>query len=486
MEPGEETPSRSFDAEQRPDLGHTIPRPEKIHRKPVPSALAKDRSENGTSQEQAEDRPAEGTTNRGSVSALEEQPPVLPLGSQAIARKPIGPRPQVAKLATPDLQQAGRKPVGGNPAKDSWSPRATLPESSRTSPDEAQPPALPPRPTPSMLPRDDEDDIHVTIIRRDPASGAQWNIGNLIRRRKRFDGTSDSVGVEIVTPGYRKFARSFNIQDFDSSQMERFIDSVRDPASMASTDATSPQTFSVPSPSKISPMTFSREIILPRHTSSRGRQIAHRHHRSNSSDTSLHLASPASPTSPTLQQQPFTFLSPWQGTCTFSTGMDGRSLKCRHRLPVTNPDVDTSVLAAELRFNLPWATALRSKDINRGTAAISSFGEEAKHGFKKGIARIRHEFNPSHQGQIPNNHRPQENRVDLKPDPTFDSDSDSGETSPPFDLALGREHAGGGIKGKSAKLGKLVLRDEGLKMADLVVAASIGVWWAVRDGIVKQ
>ena len=51
-----------------------------------------------------------------------------------------------------------------------------------------------------------------------------------------------------------------------------------------------------------------------------------------------------------------------------------------------------------------------------------------------------------------------------------------------MDLKLGRERAGGGRKGKSAKLGKLVLRDEGLKMADLVVAACMGVWWDVYEG----
>jgi hypothetical protein len=46
-----------------------------------------------------------------------------------------------------------------------------------------------------------------------------------------------------------------------------------------------------------------------------------------------------------------------------------------------------------------------------------------------------------------------------------------------LDLGLGREKAGGGFKGHSAKLGKLIIEDEGLKMCDLVVAACMGVWW---------
>lgn len=46
-----------------------------------------------------------------------------------------------------------------------------------------------------------------------------------------------------------------------------------------------------------------------------------------------------------------------------------------------------------------------------------------------------------------------------------------------LDLSLARERAGGGMRGKSAKLGKLVIEDEGIKMLDLVVAACMGVWW---------
>jgi hypothetical protein len=52
-----------------------------------------------------------------------------------------------------------------------------------------------------------------------------------------------------------------------------------------------------------------------------------------------------------------------------------------------------------------------------------------------------------------------------------DSDEDR------MDFSLARELAGGGLRGKSAKLGKLVIEDEGFKMLDLVVAACMAVWW---------
>jgi hypothetical protein len=50
-----------------------------------------------------------------------------------------------------------------------------------------------------------------------------------------------------------------------------------------------------------------------------------------------------------------------------------------------------------------------------------------------------------------------------------------------FDMSLGREKAGGGNRGKRAKMGKLIIWDEGLKMLDLVVAANVGVWWNVWE-----
>jgi len=50
-----------------------------------------------------------------------------------------------------------------------------------------------------------------------------------------------------------------------------------------------------------------------------------------------------------------------------------------------------------------------------------------------------------------------------------------------LDLSLGQEQAGGGFGGKQAKLGKLIIEDEGLKMMDLVVAANLGLWWRAYE-----
>lgn len=50
-----------------------------------------------------------------------------------------------------------------------------------------------------------------------------------------------------------------------------------------------------------------------------------------------------------------------------------------------------------------------------------------------------------------------------------------------MDLSLGQEFAGGGFGGKQAKLGKLIIEDEGLKMVDLLVATNVALWWRAYE-----
>ncbi|KAK4696096.1 hypothetical protein P7C71_g1761, partial [Lecanoromycetidae sp. Uapishka_2] len=50
-----------------------------------------------------------------------------------------------------------------------------------------------------------------------------------------------------------------------------------------------------------------------------------------------------------------------------------------------------------------------------------------------------------------------------------------------LDLSLGQEHAGGGFGGKQAKLGKLIIENEGLQMLDLIVAANMALYWKIYE-----
>lgn len=52
-----------------------------------------------------------------------------------------------------------------------------------------------------------------------------------------------------------------------------------------------------------------------------------------------------------------------------------------------------------------------------------------------------------------------------------------------LDLSLGQEMAGGGFGGKQAKLGKLIIDDEGFKMVDLLVAANLALWWRAYERV---
>ncbi|KAG6353729.1 hypothetical protein INS49_005438 [Diaporthe citri] len=238
-------------------------------------------------------------------------------------------------------------------------------------------------------------------------------------------------------------------------------------------------------------------------------QNQHQRHGSDMSATST--AAAANPTATTTTPKPdeplitarpgaglrpkgYTFASPWDGRCDFRTSSNGRALKCHHirnthsqgfnplvaaqalrdALPENNGgsgggggagggngragrargmsaslpmgDMGNRVPVSELRFNLPSSDLFNSKeDRDRAVAEM-----------KEGLGRL--------LVRSPGGHE-------------YDDDDDDKE-EPIFDFSgLGREKAGGGNRGKRAKLGKLLVHDEGLKMLDLVVAANMGIWW---------
>lgn len=177
-------------------------------------------------------------------------------------------------------------------------------------------------------------------------------------------------------------------------------------------------------------------------------------------------SSPTSPSSPIitrrgpgLKPKGYVFASPWDGRCEFRTGRAGRSLECRHVLGSSSAGFDTAAegrgatgtkLVSELRFNLPGGSD--------GGGAAGQGHHRGRHSFHGKIDKL------------------------LKLDPRHRHDSsDEDEDDVALDLSLGRERAGGGRLGNRAKLGKLILHDEGQKMMDLAVAANIGVWWATWE-----
>lgn len=273
--------------------------------------------------------------------------------------------------------------------------------------------------------------FHITLIRRDPTHGNQWNVGTITNCIGPSTVAPDgSIAIEITTPGYKKLAdkKPIAFEDFG-------IDT---PASLR--DLLSTKSSHGPATTPTGPLKFVRRLI-PYHNLS--------------GDSPSDLSPPRLKTYPIRSRDHYTFTSPWNGTCTFGPGANSRTLRCRHIIPYPKNSIHYSsprspssssapappaVTVAEIRFNLPTFPCQSPRPT-------------------------------SSDGIVPPNKDPRRSNDSLAS--PIDEDR--------LDLSLARERAGGGMRGNSAKLGKLIIEDEGLKMVDLLVAASMGVFWGVYD-----
>ena len=311
-----------------------------------------------------------------------------------------------------------------------------------------------------------DPNLSITLIRRDPTSGGQWNVGKIsaVFNARRGEVSRDPRDVssqardsgfliEIMTPGYVQFIEPDKVL----------------PVSMSNAS-------SIP---KLSEST----ACFQRHLLTKTSRPVSENLSSNSNSLRHKLDSHRYSTEPIIsseaQGQPcltssapstnnikaYTFLSPWNGSCEFTTGIAGRSLKCKHILPsaATSPAVTVS----ELRFNLPSSKIFGPASPKRPPlSAVSRSSRESSFLNDNGVNR------PSESVDFDNQDNAQDeesvNQV-VKFANGYEDHVDG----------LGREHAGGGLGGKQAKLGKLIIEDEGLKMLDLLVAANMGIWWGV-------
>ncbi|KAI4175835.1 MAG: hypothetical protein LQ343_001448 [Gyalolechia ehrenbergii] len=149
------------------------------------------------------------------------------------------------------------------------------------------------------------------------------------------------------------------------------------------------------------------------------------------------------------------FYSPWNGSCEFTSSISGHALKCKYTAPTEGSQ---AVTVSEIRFNLPTSTS-RSSVTPRDLKSSPRL---------KNVKRSSY-FSNEHGSE------PDYPKEPL-PEPKGDDDK-----SDHLGLSLGQEHAGGGFGGKRAKLGKLIIEPEGLKMLDLLVAANMGLWWKAYE-----
>ncbi|UPX09513.1 uncharacterized protein EKO05_0000202 [Ascochyta rabiei] len=327
--------------------------------------------------------------------------------------------------------------------------------------------------------------ISLTLIRRDPASGAQWNVARIddpTITEVSSAGLAESATrrkpgaplyIAISNPGYSKFLHS------DYEQRPSL------PARASDLSIRSHQTSNAPPRSSMDhhletsskdDNVFRRRLWMEglQHGGGFGHRKNGSHDynssrptsRSNYDDRSSADQPLPSPSFLTREDQAYgtlqvserqssfrgyVFTSPWNGRCEFITGASGGSLKCRHIIPGLQGGPPAAATVSEMRFNLPSANKAPSP--KEESSKRSSF-------FKRG----RHSRNNS--------------SVSVNRDDNVD---DARSSLDRMDLSLGQEFAGGGFGGKQAKLGKIILEDEGLKMMDLLVATNIGLWWRAYE-----
>ena len=310
----------------------------------------------------------------------------------------------------------------------------------------------------------------LTLIRR--YNGLQSNVGKIVHQAERKDNIYNQQGhknrsllrssngltiIDILSPGYMKFdkpeigqedgatgkAHSQRQSTLDINPSEYFCG----PVNSFRRHLQTLQTHMRPQEIRLK----SNDSYLGK-VRQRSRVESEGYTQASSAVSEFGALSPGTP--PRLVESDargFVFESPWHSFCEFSTGIAGRSLKCKHNLG------STSEAVSELRFNLPSSKAFApspksplSSDTTRESKRTSIFSRHGRAQSVSGNAEFQ-----TREGKV--------------------------ELEDRMDLSLGQEHAGGGFGGKQAKLGKLIIENQGLKMLDLLVAANVALWWKVYE-----
>ncbi|KAH6682901.1 hypothetical protein B0J14DRAFT_133948 [Halenospora varia] len=454
----------------------------------------------------------------------------------AAARRPLGPRLPVSESSI------GRKPLPGIENRplppvqdDAYHPKASS-ETARSGKSPYDHLLATPFP-------DSTKSFSITVIRRDPASGAQWNIGTVLGR-PRVDENQDrgskstsrpkktyfDMSIHLSTPGYTTF-RDRQPREHPGNGVSKAQQSLRNDLAGVTPNVDD-------APKTINAAGFERQLYMEgsgfwsrsamqhkrtpsdlseKHTTARGRSYSGG---STIGTSGMGTSAPSEREDiGDSQTKGYVFVSPWGGRCKFTTGSGGRSLRCKHALPGPMPSAESmaapqaSAAVSELRFNLPSSTLFTtptskttSKERMKERFSLSNFG----HHRKKSSLENRVPPLPSRpNGLDPSSYAamypsdgedgpplpPRSNLSSRAPESSGEDSSslprDSFQSTRSserldrdedrLDLSLGQEMAGGGNRGKRVKLGKLIIHDEGFKMLDLVVSANMAIWWSVWE-----
>ncbi|EED17665.1 conserved hypothetical protein [Talaromyces stipitatus ATCC 10500] len=335
---------------------------------------------------------------------------------------------------------------------------------------------------PRPIPSNPSSPFRITLIRRDAASGNQWNVGTISSSR----ADKGVIHVEISNPGYGKFMN--NIRFSTNTTAHDLTGAATEGQNAADVLKKMAQNMTHDD-GDTGRRVFYRDIV----------PIKHDYHGHSLSEVlfNRHSGSTETPkitqyVSSKVNRGYYSFQSPWDGTCSFVASVNGGSLKCKHTIPgpvmsseagVSGSGQNPEVTVSELRYNIPFALeqSFRPPSILNANGNSKSPSERGK-GKRAALSQLittniqkvqQHARSRSQSGVFT---------------PILGSTRSSGDEQSPasvapaddedrLDFSLARELGGGGMSGKSAKLGKLIIEDEGIKMIDLVVAASMGVWW---------
>lgn len=315
----------------------------------------------------------------------------------------------------------------------------------------------------------------LSLIRRDPGTGDQWNVGKIssyetspmAAQAPMYLSASASeqhlpqhppIDIQIETAGYARFR---GVTQTALPPPPSLIDFMPEPRSGG-------RTFSRQVSMSYSKSFGSTVRSTFQKLEQKARKKAQGHNR-NESEASVashssgeHMAgSPTTARPDKMKPRGYTFASPWNGKCVFRTGKDGRSLVCDHVLhegevggynplvPDSSAAKGTSTVVSELRFNLPGSDLFPSSEVPKGDSdrKLGHFSKLVKPMIDRG----------------------------------YGDEDDEDDFVSPFDVNVGGERAGGGNRGKRAKLGKLIIYHDGRKMLDLLVAANMGLWWGTWE-----
>lgn len=291
----------------------------------------------------------------------------------------------------------------------------------------------------------ENEGLSLTLIRR--YDGSQWNVGKIINAHERETlwqqrptGWQDDLSICISTPGYSNF------HDPQSSKASGGLDQVFE-RRLSKLQRRSRDQFSIENHANRVDDRKSRMSIEFRRLS-----------KPRLNETSNKMKSDPLSENELSGTKGYGFYSPWNGICEFSQGISGHALKCKHTAPTEG---SPAITVSELRFNLPTSN-------NRAAASpiiLRSPGRPRNRSRSSYFSSFNGSDSPSLQ-----THNQESHRTD-----------DTNDRYDRFDLSLGQERAGGGFGGKQAKLGKLIIEPEGLKMLDLLVAANMGLWWKAYE-----